>query len=842
MSIPVIFSLAVLVLGAMVVLGALVMLIVPIIKGIVFLIGHVFGVVFGVIADAIRMVSAVLAGVWHSVLAILNVLIGRWSSANRHANAAKEQLVRFGWAVFRIIVGTPLFLLFIAKRTNPLTETGWRVHDPRNEDSISTVVSTSKNKVMFPGFEIVGSLPPGGSGAKLYIARPVGEGRTRSLGLPERVVIKSFALAEGSTLPQIVRESRSLEAARRLGLVLDHELETDRFWYAMPYHDGPHLGMVIRDLHALEEGDGIGRQALHEVLGYQVGLVRTLATYHADGLWHKDVKPDNVIIEGGHAHLVDLGLVTSLASAMTLTTHGTEYFRDPEMVRMALEGVKVHQVNGAKFDIYGAGAVLYFMLENTFPAHGGLSRFAKRSPEVVRWIVRRAMTDYDSRYETADEMLADLRAVVASDDPWAMKPASLPSMRGGVSAPPPRMSRAANTIAPPLTAGRRPRLKVVNWWSGAYRLSSPVNRRGAGVVPSSNVVSSGIAPEGSNQKMSGALVFLVLGVILVISSGMFVYLDWLNQQRTLGEAYRAHSASTETTKGLGIDFHESLNQTREILARWRADGAKDTLEFDASTAWISASSSEKASDLIEFTRAYESMVSDFVEARNEIPTSSAKAAREALQETIQLGLACFGEDMVKSVVGSFDDSMVFSLDINDTVQIKVDGVPIFIPTGGARYFDMDDSYPGVIGDGRYLVVNDHSNGIDPSVKSQVAGHVQSLNGAGWIQAEHDMEAVAAVLVALLQSDHSLQDAPFDPVAGALRSLDLDGVLWIRDGNEPEEYGVSIDAQFIAPPLDDGTKVNSSRRSDGWLDPLSGPWLLQPAGFPHEVAHERLVAA
>jgi hypothetical protein len=35
---------------------------------------------------------------------------------------------------------------------------------------------------------------------------------------------------------------------------------------------------------------------------------------------------------------VDFGLITPLRSAMTLTTHGTEYFRDPEMVRMALQG------------------------------------------------------------------------------------------------------------------------------------------------------------------------------------------------------------------------------------------------------------------------------------------------------------------------------------------------------------------------------------------------------------------------------------------------------------------------------------------------------------------------
>jgi serine/threonine protein kinase len=83
---------------------------------------------------------------------------------------------------------------------------------------------------------------------------------------------------------------------------------------------------------------------------------------------------------------------------MTLTTHGTEYFRDPELVRMALKGVKVHEVDGTKFDIFAAGAVLYSMIENSFPAHGVLSQITKRCPEALRWIVRRAMTDYDKRY------------------------------------------------------------------------------------------------------------------------------------------------------------------------------------------------------------------------------------------------------------------------------------------------------------------------------------------------------------------------------------------------------------------------------------------------------------
>jgi hypothetical protein len=97
---------------------------------------------------------------------------------------------------------------------------------------------------------------------------------------------------------------------------------------------------------------------------------------------------------------------------------------------MALRGVKVHEIDGAKFDIFGAGAVLYFVLANDFPAQGGLSRFKNDIPPALDWIVRRAMADYDKRYEVVADMLADLEAFADAKDPWAMVPADLPSLGG----------------------------------------------------------------------------------------------------------------------------------------------------------------------------------------------------------------------------------------------------------------------------------------------------------------------------------------------------------------------------------------------------------------------------
>jgi serine/threonine protein kinase len=127
--------------------------------------------------------------------------------------------------------------------------------------------------------------------------------------------------------------------------------------------------------------------------------------------------------------LVDLGLVSSLGSAMTLTTHGTEYFRDPEMVRRALRGVRVMDVDGVRFDVYSAGAVLYAMVENSFPAQAELSPITRRCPASLAWIIKRAMAPYDQRYASASAMLEDVRALAAKSDLFGAKPASLPSMR-----------------------------------------------------------------------------------------------------------------------------------------------------------------------------------------------------------------------------------------------------------------------------------------------------------------------------------------------------------------------------------------------------------------------------
>lgn len=490
------------ILGVVVAVLAIVFLIVPLFKGIGWLFKQVFTFIGGELADSLRSVGTVLMVLILTPLAIGSIIIGRWSATAHYGRAIQNEFRTLGACLYRIAVGHPARLLCLT----PLLDGVER----RLPEVVAAAPGRDKprGKVgQFAGYRIVGSLPTGGSGSKLYIAEPdeVKAATFERAGqrAVTRVVIKSFSIHDGSSLPQIVRESRSLDAAKKLGLVLDHDLTPDRFHYVMRYVPGESLTSITQQLHAESGSGGLDDRRLAQSLGFIADLVRTLDGYHKGGLWHKDVKPDNIIVDGPGAHLVDFGLLSSLRSAMTLTTHGTEYFRDPEMVRMALKGVKVHQVDGAKFDIFAAGAVTFSVVENSFPAHGALSQISKRCPDALRWIVRRAMTDYEKRYASAAEMLADLEFLRAAPDPFAVRPAELPSMHGGAApdldhgVPPipsrqPGPSPHAQAIpdaapftpdAPP-SPRKRPKIRVTDWWTGKYAVDpDPVPARAPLITP-----------------------------------------------------------------------------------------------------------------------------------------------------------------------------------------------------------------------------------------------------------------------------------------------------------------------------------------------------------------------
>src|SRR3712207_4177683 len=107
----------------------------------------------------------------------------------------------------------------------------------------------------------------------------------------------------------------------------------------------------------------MGRLPVPEAVAYAIEIGRALACAHANGFVHRDVKPQNVLIDReGRAKVTDFGIARSLeTSGLTATGRvlGTTDYVSPEQ---ALG----HQVT-EQSDIYSLGVVLYEMLTGEVP-------------------------------------------------------------------------------------------------------------------------------------------------------------------------------------------------------------------------------------------------------------------------------------------------------------------------------------------------------------------------------------------------------------------------------------------------------------------------------------------
>lgn len=287
----------------------------------------------------------------------------------------------------------------------------------------------SDQPLEFPdNFVVVDELPPGGSSARLYVVRK----KTDEQGGP-LYVLKYFDLRQGGSLESVIRESQAAELAKRMGLIIESSLGSNAFWYVMPYYHGETLTKGVLRNFKQSMGAGLLADHVRMSLGYVHQLLQIIAQYHEAGVIHKDIKPDNLIIAGERIYLVDIGLMTPLSSMAQLTTHGTEYFRDPEMVKLALDGREVREVDAAKFDVYSIGAVLFFAVSGEFPTSGALSRLPAEVPLAVQWVVNRAMTGMNQRYANARAMLTDVDYLfwaASTGQLHEVKPADLPSFKG----------------------------------------------------------------------------------------------------------------------------------------------------------------------------------------------------------------------------------------------------------------------------------------------------------------------------------------------------------------------------------------------------------------------------
>ncbi|GAA4657052.1 Stk1 family PASTA domain-containing Ser/Thr kinase [Streptomyces chumphonensis] len=256
-----------------------------------------------------------------------------------------------------------------------------------------------------------------GGMAEVYLAHDTRLGRT--------VAVKTLRvdLARDPTFQaRFRREAQSAASLNHPAIVAVYDTGED-------YVDGisiPYIVMEYVDGSTLRELLHSGRKLLPErAMEMTAGILQALEYSHRNGIVHRDIKPANVMLtRGGQVKVMDFGIARAMGdSGMTMTQTaaviGTAQYLSPEQAK--------GETVDARSDLYSTGCLLYELL-TVRPPFVGDSPVAvayqhvreepqppsvfdpEITPEQDAIVLKALAKDPDYRYQSADEMRADLEA------------------------------------------------------------------------------------------------------------------------------------------------------------------------------------------------------------------------------------------------------------------------------------------------------------------------------------------------------------------------------------------------------------------------------------------------
>jgi TolB-like protein/Tfp pilus assembly protein PilF len=266
----------------------------------------------------------------------------------------------------------------------------------------------------------------GGMGV-VYLACDERLGRKVALKLlPQSMVANEAALR------RLEREARTASALNHPNIVTVHEIgEVNSTHYvATEFIEGT----------TLRERTTKGPIPPNEALDIAAQVASALCVAHRAGIVHRDIKPENIMLRpDGYVKVLDFG-IAKLTQQETLGTTpfvGTQLATQQSMFLgttryMSPEQAMAQQVD-ARSDIWSLGVVLYEMLAGRAPFEGEtatdviaaisesdpqpLKQRAPIIPRALQSVVDRSLQkDPAERYQTAEEMLSDLRAIKEKTD------------------------------------------------------------------------------------------------------------------------------------------------------------------------------------------------------------------------------------------------------------------------------------------------------------------------------------------------------------------------------------------------------------------------------------------
>ncbi|MGR6971587.1 Stk1 family PASTA domain-containing Ser/Thr kinase [Streptomyces cynarae] len=256
-----------------------------------------------------------------------------------------------------------------------------------------------------------------GGMAEVYLAHDTRLGRTVAVK-----TLRADLARDPSFQARFRREAQSAASLNHPAIVAVYDTGED-------YIDGvsiPYIVMEYVDGSTLRELLHSGRKLLPErAMEMTIGILQGLEYAHRNGIVHRDIKPANVMLtRNGQVKVMDFGIARAMGDAgMTMTQTaaviGTAQYLSPEQA-------KGEQVD-SRSDLYSTGCLLYELL-TVRPPFVGDSPVAvayqhvreepqppsvfdpEITPEMDAIVLRALVKDPDYRYQSADEMRADIEA------------------------------------------------------------------------------------------------------------------------------------------------------------------------------------------------------------------------------------------------------------------------------------------------------------------------------------------------------------------------------------------------------------------------------------------------
>jgi serine/threonine protein kinase len=266
----------------------------------------------------------------------------------------------------------------------------------------------------------------GGFG-RVYAAADVRLGRNVAIK-----VIRPDLAGARAFVDRFRSEGTALAKFRHPGIVPIYDIREHEglIYYVMPLIEGETVRAKLEKR---------GKVAPKETQRILIELCDCLAATHRGGIVHRDIKPDNVILEGaalGKALLMDFGIaktVRELEESTGGVLMGTPTYMSPEQV--SGDSILDH-----RSDIYSLGVMAYHMLTGKPPflgnsAHAVLAGHVTDRPEPIRKkhpSVPRGLAEAvekclekrpEDRFQSASELSAALQVVVFASDHEVDEPA-----------------------------------------------------------------------------------------------------------------------------------------------------------------------------------------------------------------------------------------------------------------------------------------------------------------------------------------------------------------------------------------------------------------------------------